>query len=224
MKADDVALLALDLRGTLISAPRITTLIPEFMEQGVPFTTAQRAQHRFDRQMQGPLQARGDIVDWTKYGADWIATAVAEDGGPAVDVDAVVTVFRRRYLDRSRPLLEPESLRLGLAGLEQRCVIVADGPHERESAVVERCFGTAEWLPPLVSSEYLGVNKLTSEFFSRLAHLCGVAPTAMLIIGDRWDKDVLIPRRAGCRGAVVEPTRGRSWMESLDQLLALPQG
>lgn len=225
MTADTLALLALDLRGTLISTPRITTLIPELIEQGVARKRAQRAQLRFDREMQGPLRARGDIVDWTRYGAEWIAAALAEEGGPAINVDAVVTVFRRRYLAQSYPLVEPEDLQRYLAPLKQRCVIVADGPLERESAVVECCFGKAAWLPPLVSSECLGVNKLTSAFFARLGRLCGVAPTTMLVLGDRWDKDVLIPSRAGCHGAVVGSTQGGgSWLESLDDLVGVSQG
>lgn len=221
----DVQLVAIDLRGTLLHTPRVTALLPELASQSVPDHLAQSAQARFDEQLRGPLQKRGDILDWTRFAAASMASTLAAEWHPALDVEAVVARFRNRYLSEAQRLVEAESMRRAANALPARCVVIADGPLERESAVLTSCFGGA-WSPPLVSSECLGVNKLTSEFFVRLGERWRVPPASTVVIGDRWDKDVAIPERAGCRGVLVGSggQRGIAALSSLTDLALLLEG
>lgn len=197
-----VRLVAIDLRGTLLRTPRVTTLLPELAAQGIPADLSRLAQERFDEQLRGPLQQRGDVLDWTRFAAASMASEMAAEWRSALDVELIAVDFRDRYLRESRRLVEPAPLRRAAHALRARWVVIADGPLERESAALASCFGGA-WVPPLVSSECLGVNKLTSEFFVRLGEHQEVSPSAIVVIGDRWDKDVAIPERAGCRGVFV---------------------
>jgi hypothetical protein len=203
-----VGLVAIDLRGTLIRTPRVTTLLPELDRHGVPPALAQSVQARFDVELRGPLQQRCDVLDWTRFAATSMASMLRSAWQPALDVEAVVTGFHGRYLRESRRLIEPAPLQRASSALAARCAIVADGPLRRETAVLAACFGTPRWMPPLISSECLGVNKLGAEFFVRL--------------GDRWDKDVLIPRQAGCRGVLVgSGAEDAAWVQSLTSLVGL---
>lgn len=220
-----VGLVAIDLRGTLIRTPRVTALLPELDLCGVPSTRARTVQARFDEQLRGPLQQRGDILDWTRFAAATMASMLAPAQRPALDVEAVVAAFEARYLRQSHQLIEQMQLRQAARALKGRCVIVADGPRQREAAVLSTCFGTHAWMPPLVSAECLGVNKLTSKFFARLSRRWGVAPQSTVVVGDRWDKDVLIPRRAGCQGVLVgRAPSGAAAVDSLGDLVGLLSG
>lgn len=214
-----IQLVAIDLRGTLLRTPRITALLPELAAQGVPARLAHTVQARFDEQLRGPLQKRGDVLDWTRFAASNMASALATEWRPPLDVETVSSAFSDRYLSESRRLIEPESLQLATNVSAVRFAIIADGPLKRESAVLASCF-EGDKLPPLSSSECLGVNKLTSEFFVRLGERWGVPTASIVVIGDRWDKDVAIPEKAGCHGVLVGDN-GPADVAALDSLADL---
>jgi FMN phosphatase YigB (HAD superfamily) len=198
-----VRLVAIDLRGTLLKTPRVTTLVPEMRDQGVPRALAQAAQSRFDRRLRGPLQKRGDILDWTMFAARSMAAALMSEWRQELDASEMASAFQVRYLRQAERLIDPEPLRRVVTALPARFTIVADGPYEREASLLRARFGASPWMPPLTTSECLGVNKLTSEFFARLANRHRLPTRSIVVIGDRWDKDVAIPRLAGCHGLLV---------------------
>jgi FMN phosphatase YigB (HAD superfamily) len=215
-----VRMLAIDLRGTLVGTPRITVLVPELMACGVPAGLAEEIQALFDAQLRTALAERHDVVDWTRFAAIWMAAKLASEHH-RLDVEAMMDRFRARYVGEARRLVPSESLRRVSQAFAARCVIVADGPFEREAAVLTACFGEAEWMPPLVCSECLGINKLTPAFFARLGRHLGVPPSSTVVVGDRWDKDFLIPRQAGCHAVLVgDGGHDATYVESLEQLAA----
>lgn len=90
--------------------------------------------------------------------------------------------------------LYPDALRCVERLKGEGYIVAAAGNHVAE--IAERL---PRYLPLHIvsSSEQLGVEKPSAEFFVRLASLAGLEPSQAAYVGDRLDNDVLPAKRAG---------------------------
>jgi len=200
IRAEDIRVVGLDMRGTLVQPPRRDNLARAF--QGVaPAPMLADLDAVVPRAVIDQHRTDTSVTDWTLV---TVLEAARRLGGAAspLDITAAFTFIQHEYLNESVPLVRDEDL----AQFVERCddigvrvVIAADGPLHRESAVFTALFPRANLgIDEIFTSGLSHGNKLGTRYFTELARRNGVEPHHVLIVGDRYDKDVRIPESVGC--------------------------
>jgi FMN phosphatase YigB (HAD superfamily)/nicotinamide mononucleotide adenylyltransferase len=226
-----VRLIALDVRGTLLTVPRegnltrsLAGLVPpallEDADRLVPPIVLARYGQEFS------------VRDWTLVTLLECCDMLRSHGVElnAVDTELAVQRLADEYRLHSVPLVDDERLAFALAELRLggvRTVAAADGPQAREQATLKTQLPhTYSALHDVFSSETAGVNKLSSDYFERLLKREGLCPSQLLVIGDRIDKDITPAKTIGAHCLLVkEPSQEDCWWsDGLNGLLpALPR-
>jgi len=199
-----VAVIAFDVRGTILVAPRDGNLARAYGDHGFNGADLKAVA---DAAPANVLKSHRDAVQIR----DWTLVTVIEAGlmlrdcGQEVSSACVAQAFQfaaDEYVFDSKPLLGDDDLcHLGreLHKRGYRYGIVADAPETRERAVLTRLF--PKWtneIDFLFTPESVGFNKLAPEYFLTVADVLDVEPEQMLIVADRGDKDIRSGQSAGC--------------------------
>lgn len=129
----------------------------------------------------------------------------------AQDVDALTTAFYREHLEHVSPDAGAGALLDALAERGIPWGIVTNGSANQLLKV--RKLGLDERTSCIYVSEIEGVRKPAPEIFLRAAACLGVAPEAILFVGDNPEADIAGAAGVGMRTAWVR--RGREWPEHL---------
>jgi FMN phosphatase YigB (HAD superfamily)/nicotinamide mononucleotide adenylyltransferase len=208
----DATLVALDVRGTLLRAPRGGHLTRAFTGSGLGAATLAAMDAEVPASVLERYPRSTSVVDWTLVTILEAGRFAAERGEP---LDSVVLerAFQRlnaEYRTRSVPLVEDAALletvrALNRSGVE--VILSADGPAQRERDVLRAVFPrTAAYGLEVFSSEEAGTNKLGDAFFARLAEHRRLPPARIVVVGDRLDKDVFPALAAGCAAVLIGET------------------
>lgn len=168
--------------------------VPEFREPDIP-RRAVRVLARDRGVVPPPAHARWD---------DEAAVARVEP----MEIDALVDVYSRAFIDRVAPVDDATATLERLAGRGFVLAILSNWPL---AVAIDRYVDAHGWRPHLravVVSERVGAIKPHPAIFRAAAAALGFAgePKALLHVGDDWVADVDGARRAGWRSAYV---RGR---------------
>jgi len=168
--------------------------VPEFREPDIP-RRAVRVLARLRGVAAPPAEARWD---------DAAAAGLVEPG----EIEAVVDVYSRAFLDRMAPV---DDARATLETLARRGFAVGILSNWPLAVTIDRFAEAHGWMPflrAIVVSERTGAIKPHPAIFRSAEALLGVAPggsagPAILHVGDDWAADVVGARGAGWRVAYL---------------------
>lgn len=212
LRSTNAALVALDVRGTLLRAPRDGHLTRAFTDSGVTAATLEAMDAQVPDMVLQRYPRSTSVVDWTLVTV-LEAGCLAAERGEMLDSTALELAFQRlnvEYRTRSQPLVDDVALletvrTLNRGGID--VILSADGPAQRERDVLGAVFPrTSAHGVDVFSSEGAGTNKLGDEFFSRLAAHRQLPPSRIMVVGDRLEKDVLPALSAGCEAVLIGET------------------
>jgi putative hydrolase of the HAD superfamily len=191
----------LDLDGTLIDQEGATeaALRAWLPAYGVPVTAAVvtawteiQERHLADwreRRIGFQQQRRNRVRDFLPL----IGVACPDD--PAA-LDRIFGGYLRHYEDSWRVFDDVEDMLTALAGAGLATAVLTNGTTEQQNQKLARV-GLAGRVGPVYTVEDLGVAKPHAGAFLGACERWGLAPGAVLSVGDRYDLDVLAARAAG---------------------------
>ncbi|HAT51187.1 MAG: HAD hydrolase-like protein [Nitrospirae bacterium] len=208
-----IKVVGLDLRGTLIDPQRkdnlfkvarsvLTGVPPALLEsicQTIPDLVIQRYEHE------------EKVCDWTLMTCleliGELRTLGVETGN--LDLESLYSLIVRDYFREARHLVDDDELAALIAACNEMNIavhIVADGMAWRESAIFQQLFpASSKRIAGFFSSSMGGINKLSPRYYQAFADALSLPVSHVLIIGDRFDKDVRVALKAGCRALLIAP-------------------
>jgi FMN phosphatase YigB (HAD superfamily)/nicotinamide mononucleotide adenylyltransferase len=211
LRSRDTRAVALDIRGTLLRAPRGGHLTRAFRGAQLSDDLLKAVDAEVPRLVLERYPHTTSVMDWTLVTV-LEAGRYAAEHGEQLDSTDLEQAFQRlnvEYRTRSQPLVTDEALLETASALTRmgiRVVFAADGPSQRERDALRAVFPrTAQAYLDLFSSEAAGTNKLGSAYFVRLVEYCAVPASRVLVIGDRMDKDVRPALDVGCEAILIGP-------------------
>lgn len=223
-----ISLVAIDIRGTLLKAPRGGHLSRALQNKGIPTEVMAHLDSVVPALVLERHREATSVVDWTMVTlleAVNLASTLGYPIGP-LDIESAFQTLNSEYRTKSIALVDDNELRETIISMRQQGVNVifaADGASQRERDVLRSCLpNTAALDLDVFSSELAGINKLSDAYFTRLVEFYDRRPSDVLIIGDRIDKDVMPALRAGCYAIHVGSTVDANFptAESMGAILA----
>lgn len=205
----DIRLVAFDIRGTLLRAPRNGHLTRALRHTTISGETLARLDADVPGRVLDQYRASVSVTDWTLVTLLEAVRLAGELGEPvdSVDVENAFQHLNREYREQSIPLVDDEMLYETVLAMQRgglRVVFAADGPTQREREVLNSCLPkTASLGLDIYSSELAGVNKLSNDYFARIVAYYDERAADVLIIGDRLEKDVRPAQQVGCHAILV---------------------
>ncbi len=135
----------------------------------------------------------------------WDDEAAATHPGPG-EVEAMVEAYSAAFVHRMEPVSDARSTLERLAGRGFALAILSNWPL---AATIDRFAETEGWMPflsAIVVSQRVGTIKPHPTIFRAVEAALGVAPRAILHVGDDWAADIVGASQAGWRTAYL---RGR---------------
>lgn len=141
-------------------------------------------------------------------GRRWDDVAAAERSTPE-EVDWATHVYSRQFVER---VSVPDNVgpMLGRLAGRFRLGVLSNWPL---AATIDRYLEAAGWrsaLSAVVVSQRVGVIKPHPGIFRAAEEALGVAPGAILHVGDDWAADIIGAKQAGWRAAYLRAPRGAS--------------
>ncbi|WP_156371456.1 HAD hydrolase-like protein [Nocardia arizonensis] len=228
VKSCRTSLVAIDIRGTLLKAPRGGHLSRALQNKGIPPDVMAHLDSVVPALVLERYKEATSVVDWTMMTlleAANLASTLEYPIGP-LDIESAFQALNSEYRTKSVALVDDNELRETIVSMRRLGVDVifaADGPSQRERDVLRSCLpNTAALNLDVFSSELAGINKLSDTYFVRLVELYDRRPSDVLIVGDRIDKDVMPALRAGCHAIHIGSTVDTNFptAESMGAILA----
>ncbi|MDG4763323.1 HAD family hydrolase [Solwaraspora sp. WMMD406] len=198
-----VATVALDFGGTLATpgpSPRGPDVVAALeLRLGWPTPTGLEAAVEEARAEAKAAYRQGAQTPWESILADAWRRVGAEVPDLATVVDAVWQTVPDAVVD-PRAVEVVRTLRRTRRALVLACNTQRPIAHRRRTLAAT---GLAACFDALVLSSDIGVAKPDSRFYAAVADAAGVAPEAVLFVGDTLDKDVIGPRAFGMRAVLV---------------------
>ena len=140
-----------------------------------------------------------------------IAAAFADAGASAQQAEAAFEFF---HAERQKVEFYPDALpALERLGRRYRLGVISNGFADVHAIGIGAHFDT------VVSAHEIGVAKPDLRIFSACIERMGLAPAAMIYVGDDPANDVLAPQAAGFRSAWIN-RGGRPWPETIEPAAA----
>ena len=118
-------------------------------------------------------------------------------------LDEIFEGYLRAYEAAWRAFPDVDGALTALTAAGLTLAVLTNGTVEQQSAKLARC-GLAGRVGPLFTAEDLGVAKPDPSAFRLCCDRLGLAPDAVLSVGDRHDLDVLPARAAGLRAVHLD--------------------
>lgn len=222
-----IRVIALDVRGTLLSVPRDRNLVRCF-QGAVPVGLAEYIDSTVPELVLELYPNEEGVRDWTLVTLLESVKLLRLNGLElsAIEIERAAQYLADEYHRASTPLVSDDRLAfairsLGLQGV--RTILCADGPQAREEVTLRTHLPQTLAASDFVyTSEAAGVNKLAPTYFEELLSQIGAAAEEMLVIGDRLDKDIAAAKQIGAHGLLVNrpaPDEECSWSPQLQGLL-----
>jgi FMN phosphatase YigB (HAD superfamily) len=199
---------AFDLRDTLVRPWRDGKVTRALTAAGVPEPLARLADEAASAALRSRLAGVVDVVDW-KLAEMYEGVAALQRHGHGIDGPTFERAFRHvceEYPRTSAPVVADARLREACAAIAaEDCTVavVTDGVFYREDELLRTVFPLSRELLTLVTSSLVRANKFEARFYLRLAELLAIDPGSVLVVGNRFDKDVVPARDAGCHTCLL---------------------
>jgi FMN phosphatase YigB (HAD superfamily) len=209
--------MAFDVRGTLIDPPRSKNIERSLTNRGFTAALAAEIDRIAPDFVKSKYSDNTTVTNWTLVTVLEVVQLLRERGVhlSCLDIDAIVTEIEREYIDFSVALVGDIELHRFVEFAEKLAITVLfipDGPSWREEAVLRRLFPrTLGAGVQIFASDTAGCNKLGLRFYSNLASSLGIDPSSILVIGDRYDKDVSKAVEAGAQSVLIASSVPEGW-------------
>jgi len=196
-----------DLDGTLMdhdaaASEAVVRSLPGFDPERVACRWRELTEIAMERYLAGRL----DFMEQRRLRITTLAAELGLGAWDADRADAWMAEYQRRYRDawRAYPDVRPVLEELGRRDL--LLGVVTNGDAAQQRAKIQR-IGLGAALPYVVASSEAGAAKPDPAIFRRACAGLGLAPHAVVYVGDRLDVDALGAASAGLHGVWLDRPR-----------------
>lgn len=203
--------MALDVRGTVVAAPRERNLERALRHVGIESELAAEIDQSVPEEVLRRFRSETRILNWTLVTVLEAASLIRQTGRDfsSAAIDRTVAYIESEYLDASTSLVDDSVLFTfvdALNTLHIGTLFAPDGPSWREHALIRRLFPLSlKASRGMYAGDQAGCNKLSPDFYRHLAGSVGTTTSRTLVVGDRLDKDISVGVEAGCKCVYIGP-------------------